>query len=200
MTLVPPTEHGLAVAAAAVRAGQVVAYPTETVYGLGVDPFNDEAVQRLFDVKGRPAGAAFIVIVSDSDRVDRVAADVSPAAAACIRAFWPGPLSILLPRASGLSDRVTAGGPLVCVRCPGSDVARALARLVGGALVSTSANRSGRPPALCAEDIELEGVSVIVDGGRLPDSPPSTVFDPDARVVVRPGAVGEDRLRAAGLL
>lgn len=196
MRVLPATPGGLAVAAAAIRAGEVVAYPTETVYGLGADPFNESALARLFEIKGRPETNPVLLIVSDAEEVGRVAAEVSEAARACMDAFWPGPLSLVLPAAAGLPAAVTAGGTKVCVRCPGSDVARALCRLAGGPVTSTSANRSGEPAALRLDDALLPGVVLVLDGGTLPSSLPSTVYDPDTGEVLRAGAVPEEALRA----
>lgn len=196
MRVLPATPGGLAVAAAAIRAGEVVAYPTETVYGLGADPFNESALARLFEIKGRPETNPVLLIVSDAGEVGRVAAEVSEAARACMDAFWPGPLSLVLPAAAGLPAAVTAGGTKVCVRCPGSDVARALCRLAGGPVTSTSANRSGEPAASRLDDALLPGVVLVLDGGTLPSSLPSTVYDPDTGEVLRAGAVPEEALRA----
>ncbi|MDQ1257876.1 MAG: L-threonylcarbamoyladenylate synthase, partial [Candidatus Hydrogenedentes bacterium] len=117
-------------------------------------------------------------------------------ARAYAEAFWPGPLSLLLPKAPGLPDALTAGRGEVCVRCPGLDTARALCRAAGSALTSTSANRSGQSPARSLDELDLPGVSIAIDGGTLPPSPPSTVFDPETCRILREGVISEAQLRA----
>lgn len=183
-------------AALALKAGKVVAYPTETIYGLGVNPLSNEAVERLFEVKGREKGKPILLVVANEDQLDEVVAGVSQAARACMQAFWPGPLSLLFPRSPRLPESLTAGMDKVCIRCTSSSIARDLCLAFGGAITSSSANRSGERPAHSLTDICLPGVSVAVDGGMLPPSVPSTVFDPDTCEVLRPGAVTEEQLRA----
>ena len=195
--MVPPNAEGFVEAARAVRAGEVVAYPTETVYGLGVDPFSDEAVRRLFAVKGRDPSKPVLVIVADVEQLKRVTEYVSDLAWVYVRAFWPGPLSLLLPKAGALAEALTAGQEKVCVRCPGSALARRLCRAVGFAITSSSANLSGEPPARSLDALDLPGVSIGIDGGLLADSAPSTVFDPDTGHILREGAISEARVKAA---
>ncbi len=196
MKVVRTTASGIAAAVQAIRAGGLVAYPTDTVYGLGVDPFNETAVQRLFTVKGRDEHAPFPLIIDDPASVYAVAARFSAKAKAYATAFWPGPLSLLLPKAKAVPDLLTGGSQIVCVRCPDSDIARSLCRAVGGALTSTSANRSGEPPALAIDEVKLEGIAVGIDGGRFVSSPPSTIVDPETGSIVRQGAIPEEVLRA----
>ncbi|MDX9971430.1 MAG: L-threonylcarbamoyladenylate synthase [FCB group bacterium] len=191
MTILPPNEVGLTAAAAALRAGEVVAYPTETVYGLAVNPFDSAALRRLFEVKGRPEENPVLLVVADEGQLAQVVREVSTAAQTCIDAFWPGPLSLLLPKAVDLPVEVTAGQAKVCVRCPASEIARALCRQFGGAITSTSANRSGEKPAATIEGAMLPGVALGIDGGRLPESLPSTLLDPESGRILRAGAVPE---------
>jgi len=198
MKTLPATPEGIARAARAVRDGVVVAYPTETVYGLGADPFSDAAVHRLFEVKRRDPGNPVLLIVADLDQLERVVARVSDKARAYAEAFWPGPLSLLLPKAEALADAVTAGRDKVCVRCPASATARSLCEAVGSAVTSTSANRSGEPPARSLADVGLRGVAFGVDGGLLAPSLPSTVFDPDLGQVLREGVISSAQLAAVG--
>lgn len=194
MRIVSPDPAGVADAAKAIRRGEIVAYPTETVYGLGADPFNEDALARLFGVKGRDASAPVLLIVDSPERLEAICLDVSQNALACMRQFWPGPLSLLLPKKPILPDSLTAGSPKVCVRCPGAQTARAFCAAAGGIVTSTSANRSGEPPATSLSDITFEGIALGIDGGTLPPSAPSTVFDPDEGVILRLGAVGKDDL------
>lgn len=196
MKTVPPDTSGLAEAAAVLAAGGVVAYPTETVYGLAVDPFSEAAIDRLFAAKGRPESNPILLIVADESQLARLAADISPQARRCIDAFWPGPLSLLFPKAAGVPSRITAGGSMVCVRCPGSVIARELCRAFGGSVTSTSANRSGQPPARDLGELDLDGVALAIDGGRLGDAPPSTVYDPQADRVLREGGITAGQIQA----
>ncbi|MCX5758293.1 MAG: L-threonylcarbamoyladenylate synthase [Candidatus Hydrogenedentes bacterium] len=195
MKRLPPTPEGIREAAAAIRAGEVVAYPTETVYGLAVDPFSEDAVQRLFAVKERDRGKPVLLIVADVGQLTAAVATMSPAAETCMRAFWPGPLSLLLPKAPGLAHGITTGMPKICVRVTSQPIARALCLAVGGPITSTSANRSGNEPARSLDEIDMPGIAIGLDGGMLAPSPPSTVFDPDEWRIIRAGAVSEDALR-----
>ena len=194
MIVVPPNAGGIAAAATAIREGKIVAYPTETVYGLGVDPFNEKAIASLFRMKVRDASAPILLIVDRQDRLGALCPALSAKAIACMDRFWPGPLSLLLPKSPVIPDSLTAGMPKICVRCPGAEIARALCTAVGGVLTSTSANLSGQAPASSLDAIELDGIAIGIDGGHLPPSLPSTVFDPDLGIVVRQGAISQDEL------
>jgi len=195
MKRVPPTAEGISEAAALIRAGEVVAYPTETVYGLAVDPFSAEAVRRLFQVKGRADANPVLLIAADLGQVAELAAPISTRARACMERFWPGPLSLVLPKRDCVSDALCAGSLKVCVRVPAHEVARALCAAAGHPVTSTSANRSGEAPARSAAEIDLPGVALCIDGGLLAQSAPSTVYDPDTDVVFREGAVPSALLR-----
>ncbi len=200
MKVVRSTPQGIEPAANAIKDGRVVAYPTETMYGLGADPFNEQAVRGLFDIKRRPPANPVLVVVSDVAQLDTVVEDVSDLAKACIDEFWPGPLSLLLPRKTTLPGIVTAGLPKVCVRCPGNVTARELCRAVGHAVTSTSANSAGAPPARSISELDLPGLALAIDGGRLEPGPPSTIYDPDAGKVYREGAVRREQLESAGFV
>ena len=196
MRIVAPDKEGMAAAAEALLRGEVVAYPTETVYGLGVDPFSERALEQLFSVKGRDRAKPVLLIVAGIEDLAKVAAGFSDRAAAYAEAFWPGPLSLLLPASPGLASGVTAGGDTVCVRCPACAVARDLCAAVGGAVTSTSANRSGEDPARRLDEADLPGVAIGLDGGPLAPSAPSTVLDPETGEILRHGAVSEAAIRA----
>src|SRR5436309_4141134 len=129
-------------AAAILRHGGLVAFPTETVYGLGANALDPAAVARVFEAKGRPAANPLIVHVADAAQVLNVAADWPETAARLAARFWPGPLTLVVPRRPELPDAVTAGGPTVAVRCPNHAVARELIRAAGVPLAAPSANRS----------------------------------------------------------
>lgn len=194
MTIVPATHEGIQQAAQVIRSGGIAAYPTETVYGLGADPFSEEAIELLFSIKERPRNNPVLLIIAEPEDVYQVAAEVSPRAQRYIEKFWPGPLSLVLPRRLSISDAVTAGRGKVCVRCPACETARALCRFVGGPITSTSANRSGDTPAGRLRDIDVPAVTIGIDGGTLPPSAPSTVFDPDLGQVLREGAIPAEAL------
>lgn len=181
-------------AAACLRAGGVVIYPTETFYGLGTLASRPDALARLAAAKLRPPGKALPLIAADVAQVEEVARLASPVARRLAERFWPGPLTLVLPAARTLDEVLTAGAGGVAVRVPGSEVARALAVDAGGALVSTSANLSGEPPPTRPADVSVAlaaRVDLILDGGQTPGGLPSTVVSllEDGLQLVRPGAV-----------
>ncbi len=194
MIRVQPDTAGIAQAVEALRSGEVVLYPTETVYGLAVDPFNAQAVEKLFKVKGRDADKPVLLIVGNVGQLDTIVSEISPHAKVCMDAFWPGPLTLLLPKTDAVPDSITAGSSKVGVRSPGLDVARALCNTFGGALTSTSANLSGEAPAVSLDGLDLSGVALAIDGGRLDAATPSTLYDPESRVVLREGAISLEML------
>ena len=181
----------------ALRAGQVVAFPTDTLYGLAVDPRSDEAVERLFALKGREAIAAIPLIATNLQQAAQAGrfGDQERRAAG---AFWPGPLSIVVPANSAIAPAVHAGKGTVAIRVPAHPLARALADGFGFCLTATSANRSGTPPCDSAGAVAdaLPDVDVIIDGGPSPGGPPSTIisFDDTGPVLLRAGAVPWDRV------
>ena len=169
-------------AARALRAGAVVAIPTDTVYGLAAHPDRPEAVRRLFALKGRPAEKAIPLLLDDSNQVTRIAYAISPIEAALMREFWPGSLTLVLSARPGLLPELTSvsedGTTTVAVRVPDHRLAREIIAAAGGALAVTSANRSGDPPAVCPESIQerlTHGPSLIVDGGPASIGVPSTL-------------------------
>jgi len=196
MLTLPATAASLGEAVLTLRAGEVVAYPTETVYGLGVDPFNADAVKKLFQVKGRPESKPVLLIVSDPARLSELALEITPQARACMDAFWPGALSLLLPKKESVPDALCAASPWVCVRCPGGGFARDLCAAFGGAITSTSANKSGEAPAITVNEINMPGVALRIDGGELGKLAPSTVFNPATGEVVREGAISKAAVMA----
>ena len=195
--VVPVNAAGFAFAASELLNGEVVAYPTETVYGLGVNPRDEAAVSRLFELKGRGSGSSVLMIVAEPADVEAIAS-VSESARACMDSFWPGPLTLVLPTFASFPSGVQGPDGTIAVRCPSSVAARNLAQAFGGPITSTSANRTGGPPARTPADASLEGVACVLDGGELPPSEPSTVFAPDLDVVYREGAVPVAELRRLG--
>lgn len=188
------TLENIARAVDALRAGEVIAYPTETLYGLGADPFDTDALDRLFEAKGRDRSNPVLLIVGSTDHLDRVVSEIAPAAQVLIDDFWPGPLSIVMPKHSKLPDAVTAGSDQVCVRCPGLPWARALCDAFGGAVTSTSANRSGEPPVQSLDGLALPGVELGFDGGLITSTLASTIVDAATGRILRAGVIAPGQI------
>lgn len=195
----------LAQAASILRSGGLVALPTETVYGLGANALDAEAVARIFAAKQRPSWDPVIVHIAgpvrDNAMLQAVASDIPEAAQKLIDAFWPGPLTLLLPRTAVIPDAVTAGRPLVGVRMPSHPVAFELIRLAGVPVAAPSANVFGHISPTSAQHVldDLDGrFDAIVDAGPAQHGLESTVLDPcqSPMVIYRPGAIPADRIRA----
>ncbi|MEQ9096436.1 MAG: L-threonylcarbamoyladenylate synthase [Phycisphaerales bacterium] len=192
----------IAHAAAHLRAGGLVAMPTETVYGLAAIARDPKAVARVFEAKGRPATNPLIVHACTLDMARQCCAAWPAAADALARKFWPGPLTLVLPRAAWVPDIVTAGGPTVAVRVPRHPVALALIEAVGEPLVAPSANPSGYVSPTTPEHVRGvfdASLVVVLDGGPCEVGLESTVVqvDDDTVRVLRPGVIGVAELRAA---
>lgn len=194
-------DDGRAEAIGVLRAGGIVALPTDTVYGIAVALATPHGIERLFHVKRRPPEKAIALLLADQAQAAELG-EVSPAAAALAAALWPGPLTLVLPARPDprLPEVLGAGTASVGVRLPDHPAPRALAAAVGP-LPTTSANLSGRPDPLDAATVvdELgDGVDLVLDGGRTPGSRPSTVVDltVDPPVVLRVGLIDEARIRA----
>ncbi len=193
-------ERGVQTAADALRDGQLVAFPTETVYGLGADALNEQAVRAIFAAKERPCDNPLIVHIFDGSQLAPLCR-VNAAARALIDAFWPGPLTLILPKTPAVPDCVTAGLASVAVRMPSHPVARALLSACKLPVAAPSANRSGRPSPTTARHVmdDLNGrIPYILDGGACDVGLESTVLDitdERAPVVLRPGGISPDMLR-----
>ena len=197
MPVVPANESSVSRAAGLLRAGRLVAFPTETVYGLGADALNPDAVARVFAAKGRPGNNPLIVHVAHVEQVAAVAADFPPVAKRLAAAFWPGPLTLVLPKSLRVPDGVTAGGPTVAVRLPGHPVAAALLFAAGVPVAAPSANRSGRLSPTVAAHVEDGLADLVLDGGPCPGGLESTVVDVTGPVrLLRPGLVTVAQLEA----
>lgn len=197
-----PSPDALAAAAAAIAAGRLVVFPTETVYGLGCDAGNDRAVAAVFSAKGRPRINPLIVHVTGLDDAATIA-EASQRARSLAARFWPGPLTLVLPRRpdARLSLLVSAGLDTVAVRAPDHPVAQALLRAAGRPIAAPSANPSGAISPTCAQDIAgslRDAVAVILDGGRCRVGLESTVLDlsVDPPAVLRPGGVTVEAIAA----
>jgi len=181
------------------RRGGLVAFPTDTVYGLGALPSDQAAVARIYEVKRRSLSQPIALLISDLDRLAEVA-NMPRSARPLAERFWPGGLTLILPKTEAVCDEVSAG-PGVGVRIPDLQLARAIIRGAGGALAVTSANRSGEPAALRAEEVlgQLGGrIELLVDGGPCPGGIPSTVLDCTVwpPLILRHGAVAEATIRS----
>ena len=195
----PPVDAALIDRAAAIlRRGGLVAVPTETVYGLAADASNPAAVRAIFAAKGRPADHPVIVHVADAQSLDRWAREVPDAARKLAAAFWPGPLTLVLPRATHVNDLITGGQDTIGLRAPAHAWARALLQAFGGALAAPSANRFGRISPTMADHVRADlgekphgAVDLILDGGRCPVGIESTIVNLSGRAptLLRPGAV-----------
>ncbi|MEM1183844.1 MAG: L-threonylcarbamoyladenylate synthase [Planctomycetota bacterium] len=193
--------EAIAEAVGRLRAGGLVAFPTETVYGLGADARRADAVQRVFETKGRPSDNPLIVHVSGEAMAALVVRSFTDRAVRLAAAFWPGPLTFVLERSNAIPDVVTAGGPTVGVRCPDHPLALALIESFGGPLVGPSANPSGYiSPTSAAHVLNHfgQGEVLVLDGGACKAGLESTVIDlTSARPrVLRPGIVGVEHLAA----
>lgn len=201
MPVVPITPENLDRAAALLRDGAVVAFPTETVYGLGANAFDARAVARIFEIKARPAFDPLIVHVADEAMLERVAADIPPQARVLIENFWPGPLTLVLNKREQVPDLVTAGLPTVAVRMPAHPVAHALIERAGTPLAAPSANPFGYLSPTRAEHVArmLDArVDLIVDGGPSTHGIESTIvlLDPHP-TLLRAGAIPIEAIEAS---
>lgn len=196
--VVPPTSENLEKAARILRSGGLVAFPTETVYGLGANALDAEAAARIFEVKQRPAFDPLIVHVASREMLQQVAAEVSPQAEALIERFWPGPLTLVLPKAPAVPGIVTAGLPTVAVRMPGHPVALELLRCAGVPVAAPSANPFGYLSPTRAEHVERmlgDRVDLILDGGLTTHGVESTiVLLGEKPTVLRYGAIPLEEL------
>ncbi|MGJ8730536.1 L-threonylcarbamoyladenylate synthase [Listeria aquatica] len=187
-------------AAELLRSGETVAFPTETVYGLGADATNPDAVKQIYEAKGRPSDNPLIVHIADAKQMQEFIAEVPEKAEKLMEAFWPGPLTLILPIKPGvLAESVTAGLKTVGVRMPVHPVGLELLRITNRPIAAPSANRSGRPSPTTARHVEedLSGrISAIIDGGSTGVGLESTVLDvtSDIPVILRPGGVSTEQI------
>ena len=199
MALMEPDEAAIAAGAKALAASRLVAFPTETVYGLGANALDPDAVAAIFAAKGRPTDHPLICHVASADALAPLVAEVTPAARALAGAFWPGPLTLVMPRSRAVPDAVTGGRDTVAVRVPAHPVALSLLRAFDGPVAAPSANRFGRPSPTSASDVADElgdAVAVILDGGPCEIGIESTVVDLtcDPPQVLRPGRISAEQV------
>ena len=196
-----PDHTAIQEAATLIRSGELVAFPTETVYGLGGDGLNPESLRRIYTVKGRPPDNPLILHVASQQQLLSVAAEVPDVAYTLMRTFWPGPLTLVLPKAPQVPDLATGGLPTVALRMPDHPVALALIRQAGTPLAGPSANRSGCPSPTTAQHVldDFDGrISLILDAGPTPIGLESTVLDVTCTpaVILRPGGITREALEA----
>jgi len=193
-----PDSTTVSAAVDVLRRGGIVAYPTDTLYGLAVDPRSDAAVERVFAVKERERSAAVALIAADVLQAQEVGT-FGASELVLARAFWPGPLTIVVPSAPNLSKRLSGDLNTVGVRVPAHAVARALAAAFGSCITATSANISGATAPITADEVASaldERIDAVLDAGPAPGGPPSTIVEfADGRPVLRrSGAVAWDRV------
>lgn len=203
--IVPATDENIELAAQFLREGRLVAFPTETVYGLGANALERDAVRRIFAAKRRPIEHPLIVHIENEEVLPRWTREIPVAARVLARAFWPGPLTLVLARAHGVPDEVTGGQDSVGVRVPAHPVARSLlhrfAARGGAGIAAPSANRFGRISATRADHVDDEfgdEISLILDAGPTAHGIESTIVDltADAPRLLRPGAITVEQLEA----
>lgn len=200
--VLPVGKETIAVAARILAEGGLVAFPTDTVYGVGAHAFQPEAVERIYVAKIRPRDKAIPILLARADDLALVAEGITETAWLLAETFWPGGLTLVLPKKANVPDVISAGGPTVAVRVPDHPVPLALMAALGAPLAATSANLSGRPSPVTAQEVEaeLEGrIELILDGGRCPGGVPSTVLDltTDPPSVLRAGAIAEEEIRSS---
>jgi L-threonylcarbamoyladenylate synthase len=182
-----------------IRRGEVVAFPTETVYGLGANGLDADACAKIYQAKGRPSDNPLILHVANRSMIDQIAARIPEKAEKLIAAFCPGPITLILPRKAIVPDRITGGLATVGVRMPEHDVARALIAAAGVPIAAPSANISGRPSPTTAESVlvDMEGkIPMVLDGGACDFGVESTIVDAtgDKAIILRPGAITKEML------
>lgn len=173
-----PLEHDYRRAVSFLKGGKIVAFPTETFYGLAVDPFNEQALEALFRLKGRESGKPFPVLIQNEGQLPELAGSIPDTYRSLMKAFWPGPLTLVFPAKTGLSSLLTGKNGGVGVRISPHPVAGKLGQFWGRPITATSANLSGMPAARTADEVRQffgDGVACILDGGPTPGGKSSTV-------------------------
>ena len=181
------------------KQGGIVAFPTDTVYGLGVWAYNEQAVVRVYKIKERPQNVALPLLLANVSRIGEVAEHVPPIAWLLAHYFLPGALTIILHKSNLVPDIITAGGKTVAVRVPAHPIPIALAQGLGAPIVGTSANVSGKPSALTADEVYSQfgsKIDLVIDGGLCPGGRQSTIIDVtgDEPVILREGAISREEL------
>ncbi|MBS6542595.1 MAG: threonylcarbamoyl-AMP synthase [Veillonella sp.] len=194
-----PSEQELDMLASTLRNGELVSIPTETVYGLGANGLDPEAMDKIYAAKGRPSDNPLILHVPNSESIKPLVTEVSNTAQLLMDTFWPGPLTITLPKSDLVPDRATGGLPRVALRCPDHDGCRVLLQRAGIPIAAPSANISGRPSPTTAQDVynDMNGrISYILDAGPCTIGVESTVVEvhDDKVIILRPGGITKAQL------
>ena len=194
-----PEKSVLTEAAEILKNGGLVAFPTETVYGLGANGLDEKACKRIYEAKGRPSDNPLILTIGDLDGLYKIVGKVTENAKKIIDAFWPGPITLVLPKADCVPETVTGGLDTVAVRYPSNKIARELIKIAGIPVAAPSANSSGKPSPTRASHVEFDlngKIEMIIDGGAADWGLESTILDvsEDKPVLFRPGAVTQDMI------
>ena len=194
-----PSEQDIDMLARALRNGELVSIPTETVYGLGANGLDPEAMDKIYAAKGRPSDNPLILHIPNSESIKPLVTEVSTTAQTLMDNFWPGPLTITLPKSDLVPDRATGGLPRVALRCPDHDGCRVLLQRAGIPIAAPSANISGRPSPTTAQDVynDMNGrISYILDAGPCTIGVESTVVEvhDDKVIILRPGGITKAQL------
>jgi len=197
---IPQTVESYSRIASIIANGGVIAFRTDTFYGLGADPFNRDAVQRIKQLKGSPN--PILVIIGNREQVGRFISELSPAFDLLAKTFWPGPLTLIGKAAPGVPEEIAAGTETIGVRLPGDDKVRMFVQACGGALTATSANPSHQEPAKTAQEASNyfgDAVDLIVDGGAARTNHPSTIVDVSCVEprLIREGVITWPQIQAA---
>jgi L-threonylcarbamoyladenylate synthase len=181
------------------KKGGIIAYPTETFYGLGVKFDIEDSLKRLFEIKKRPEEKAIPLIIGNKELLHTLTSSINNKAMVLINRFWPGPLTLIFSARDNLSDYITAGTCTIAVRIPGESFALQLAKAAGFPITATSANPSGMPPALNVETVTKyfgDKIDLIIDGGHSPGGSPSTIVDVtgDDIKIVREGTIDRKQI------
>jgi L-threonylcarbamoyladenylate synthase len=195
-----PRAEIIAGAGAALRRGEIIVFPTETLYGLGADALNLKAVEKIFDLKGRDSANPIPLLVADRRMLDTLVAEVPPLAEKLIASFWPGPLTIVFPARKNIPARLLNPSGGIGVRISSQPVAREIINQLGRPLTATSANPSGKPGARTVEEAKsyfAGKVDIFVDGGELPSKTGSTVIEitKDSLAIIRSGEISTAELQ-----
>ncbi len=180
--------------------GGVIAFPTDTFYGLAVDPFNREAVDRVFEIKGREKNKPLLLLISSSEQLDALVKEITPAHSTLMQKFWPGPLTLLFEPRSIIPDNLSTGK--IGIRQPGNSMTRDLISALGQPITAPSANPAGEAPPISAEQVDQSlgsKLDLILDGGTCLGGKPSTLVDPVEMPVqlIRPGAIPFNEIETA---
>jgi L-threonylcarbamoyladenylate synthase len=183
------------------RAGGIVAFPTDTVYGLGADIFNDDAVKKVFTAKARPLSMPMPVLIADASGAEALVEEIPGVALALMEKFWPGGLTIIFKRNANLNSLVPGGSKKIGIRVPGHPLTRKLIELAGNPITGTSANLHDKPAALTAAEVKSQlgaSVDLIIDGGACPGGVESTIIDVTVNppALVRPGIIPLEAINA----